>query len=350
MSNKKYIKVVHNDYGYEIYEINGDNKKKFKQQEKIIMHKLLRKYKCIKQNNTFIFTDYNLIMLNFMKEKLTSKPVKVNRKKSKKILVGVVIAAVIISGIHTLDNIEMDSESPTTVYEQTIPDYINNDQSNINDNYYVQNNINEFCYEFEKPNDKEDLIQAQNYMELFHKYEKLYGVDAQLLCAIGAQESSGFHHSYSTNGGYAVGLMQIEYIWDNEPLRVFNFEKNEYETLIVDYSKIGELEYNIKIGAAIFQNYFYHTLRNSDFVDETDYLAFTLQKYNMGPGNMRKVLSYDGNWVDNRDMIGAGDKYYFEHVLSRLENGTIINLRMEDGSYYSTKITNLSLVKHHNRV
>ena len=188
-------------------------------------------------------------------------------------------------------------------------------------------------------------------MEIYQKYEKMYGVDANLLCAIGAQESSGVHRSQSANGGHSKGIMGIENIWADASIRVFNFETNKYETITVDYSKVGELDYNIKIGAAIFQNYFYNTLKNAADIDvkETDYLPFTLQKYNMGLGNMWEVLSYEGNWMDNREKIGRGDKYYIEHVLSRLDNETVIKLRLTDGSYYSTKITNLSMVKHHSR-
>ena len=69
----------------------------------------------------------------------------------------------------------------------------------------------------------------------------------------------------------------------------------------------------------------------------------------MGPGNMWKVLGYDGHWTDNRDMIDVGDMYYFEHVLSRFDNGTTIKLRLVDGSYYITEITNLLLEKHISR-
>ena len=69
----------------------------------------------------------------------------------------------------------------------------------------------------------------------------------------------------------------------------------------------------------------------------------------MGPGNMNKVLSCDGHWIDNRDMINAGDKHYFEHVLSRLDNGTIIRIRLSDGSYCETKLINTALEKQYTR-
>ena len=72
-------------------------------------------------------------------------------------------------------------------------------------------------------------------------------------------------------------------------------------------------------------------------------LVFTLQKYNMGPGNMSKILKLGNNWIDNREMIKAGDNNYFEHVLTRLDNNTPIKVRLADGTYHTTNIVNKSL-------
>lgn len=349
----KYIKVELNDHGYEIYEVNGEIIRRFKPQYKIIMRKVLKEFDCLKQpDNTLIYYDHDLIMVKYQKEKRLSQPKKVNRIKSKQIIAGFLILAAILGGNAIKNIIEEDETPPTKTEQPTRLEETSLNPSWIsNPSYEEQDDINEFYYEFDKPNDKEALINSEEYMEIYQKYEKMYGVDADLLCAIGAQESSGIHYNHSTNGGHATGIMGIENIWKDESIRVFNFEKNEYETITVDYSKIGDLDYNIKIGASIFQNYFYNTLKNSDDIDveETDYLPFTLQKYNMGPGNMWKALEYEGNWIDNRDMINAGDKYYFEHVLSRFDNETVIKIRLTDGSYYSTKLTNLSLEKHHSR-
>ncbi len=387
-NNKKYIKLQYNDYGYEIYVISRNNKLRLNKKDKMIMHKILKKFRRIKaDDHTFIYSNYRLITLYFIKEKLQSKPKKVNRHKSKQIISGILLVTTLISGIKNLEikttdegnekssiTIELPEEN-TSKYDNgnaiienlENPNKQNQEYNNSSIHKPMKNffqyiefddttnnveeieNVNEFNYEYATPNDKEALANAEQYMEVFKKYEKIYGVDANLLCAIGAQESSGIHHKESKNGGYATGLMGIEYIWDGGEIRVFNFENNCYETIVVDYSRIGELDYNIKIGAAIFQNYFYSTLKNSNNVEETDYLAFTLQKYNMGPGNMGKVLSYGSNWIDNRDMIKAGDKRYFEHVLSRLDNDTIIRIRLQDGSYHETKVINTALEKSYSR-
>ena len=350
---------------------------------------------------------------NHNKANLKSKPKKVNRSKSRLIINGIILAGVLASAakgfnetqinktpeikadaigtqfhstsetltttpIVNIDNIDYElhfqnnSEKTTPTasqeeYEATSPhieethtEEYETISPNLDEFYDEEGNqiknpsteiseANTFTYEFDTPGDKEALNNSTQYMEVFKKYEKIYGVDANLLCAIGAQESSGIHYRESKNGGHATGIMGIENIWDKGEIRVFNFENNAYETLIVDYSRIGELDYNVKIGAAIFQNYFYSTLKNNTSLDESEQLSFSLQKYNMGPGNMRKILKISDDWINNREMINAGDKLYFEHVLSRLDNNVTISIRLADGSYHTTNIVNASLEKEYGR-
>lgn len=370
MSKKEqYIKLVISDNEYSIYLINQDKTTKLNKKNTLIMSKILKKY-IYKQtnNNTYIFPNIAPIMISFEKEKNKIKRKKVNREKSKKIAKGVLFGLALTllgttivkaqkNDIPPVDNNNIKTEKEYNFPSQT-KEKSNNiekkfNKENAEPDYYVpketsiqENNIetNEFQYYSEKIGDKKALENASNYMETFEKYEKIYGVDAKLLCAIAAQESSGIHRNYSVNG-FATGLMGIENIWSNGTILVFNFDKNEYETLTVDYSKIGELDYNVKIGAAIFQNYFYTTLnnKNSNNIDETEQLVFTLQKYNMGPGNMSKILKLGNNWIDNREMIKAGDNNYFEHVLTRLDNNTPIKVRLADGTYHTTNIVNKSL-------
>lgn len=371
MNNKdQYIKLEIIDNDYSIYLINKDKTTKLSKKNTLIMSKVLKKYIYKKtSNNVYIFPNIAPIMLSYEKEKNKIKRKKVNREKSKKIARGALIGlALTLLGTTIVDAHKKDKTQPEDnaikiekEYTSTTPikeeienstkiastkevkiDYSIDEDKEIEQ----ENNIetNKFYYYSEKIGDKQALENASNYMDTFKKYEKIYGVDANLLCAIAAQESSGIHKSYSVNG-FATGLMGIENIWANGTIRVFNFDKNEYETLTVDYSKIGELDYNVKIGAAIFQNYFYTTLnnKNSNNIDETEQLVFTLQKYNMGPGNMSKILKLGNNWIDNREMIKAGDNNYFEHVLTRLDNNTPIKVRLADGTYHTTNIVNKSL-------
>ena len=359
--NNSYIKLVYTEQGYEIYAINKGNKIKLSKKDRIIMIRVLKKFKSIKKENNRIYPNYNLITLNFLKEKLLSKPKKVNRKKSKNLLpyiaigaTATIIATLLIakfksgnkepekeSAKEAISNIEvMEEPIPTSTIpiETTIPiGTIIPETTEI-----VQDTLN-FEYDFDTPSDKKAYENSTAYMDTYLKYERIYGVDARLLCAIGAQESSGIHHEESINGGYATGIMGIENIWKDAEIRVFNFETNSYETITVDYSKIGDLDYNIKVGTAIFQNYFYSTIRNVTSLPEEELLAYTLQKYNMGIGNMNKVLKLGPNWMDNREVVNGGDKLYVEHVLSRLDNDSTIKVRLTDGSYHEVTFTNKAL-------
>lgn len=359
--DKSYIKLVRTEQGYEIYAINKGQKTKLSKQQKIIMTRVLKKFTPIKKDNTYIYPNYKLITLNFLKEKLLSKHKKVNRNKSKNILPGIAFVA---SAVLTLSlfiakfsqrNKEPQKESSkdpfsiVEVLEEPIPSTTIPIETTIPEVIEFAPDILKFEYDFETPSDKQAYDNSSTYMDTYLKYEKIYGVDARILCAIGAQESSGIHHEESINGGYAIGVMGIENIWADSDLRVFNFETNSYETIKVDYSKMGDLDYNIKIGAAIFQNYFYGTKRNVTSIPEEEFLAYTLQKYNMGPGNMTKVLKLGPNWMDNREVVNGGDKLYVEHVLSRLDNDTTIKVRLTDGSYYETTITNKALENNYSR-
>jgi len=398
MNNKPYIELIRTDTGYEIFINENNQKKKLTVKDKMIMKKILslRPF-TLTDNNTYKYEDFNFIMYHFRKNRASKKAPKVNRIKSK-LIIGGIVAATVLSFLsinnkaeeyknnnilvnNALSKAIIETESSdltkfeqkynttenqdiivTLINESTKEPHLttysyNNNEENIetetkytyteprseapNEENYKELNI--FNYYFDTPGDPDAYTNSTQYMDLFEKYERMYGVDARLLCAIGAQESSGIHHEYSLNGGYGTGLMGIEYIWDQGNIYVFNFETNEYEVITVDYSRIGELEYNIKVGAAIFQSYFYDTLKNNNDIDKNEQLAFSIQKYNMGPGNMANLLSMGYNWQDNRDMINAGDSLYFEHVLSRLDNDTTLNIRLTDGSYFQTTINNNAL-------
>lgn len=368
MTNQKsYIKMVYNEPKYDIYIINKGESKKLSNQERIIMSRVLKKFKPIEKGNICIYPNYNLITLNYLKERLLFKPKKVNRKKSKNIIPGV---AIVVSGAlvvslfiakfkpgnkdyqtdsvkASISNVEIMEEpipSSTIPIETTVPIETTIPETTE----FVQDKL-EFEYEFDTPSDKAAYENSTAYMDTYLKYERIYGIDARLLCAIGAQESSGKHYKESRNGGYATGIMGIENIWNGADIKVFNFETNSYETIKVDYSKIGELDYNIKIGAAIFQECFYGTLRNVSSIPEEEFLAYTIQKYNMGSGNMGKILKLGPNWMDNREVAKGGDKLYVEHVLSRLDNDTTLKIRLKDGTYHEVTLTNKALDLKHAR-
>lgn len=389
MNNNSYIQVIQKRDGtYEVKRITKRsdgylNVKSFTEKDTLIMVKTIAKHQeKLKyqqpQKNIFIYNEVGKLMNYFKKEKIRNK--KINRIKSRAIATSIALAASISVG--TSLTTSLSTQADPTVSSTNIETQIEDNQvTESNDNIItleynepleevkeednitysdpnIDNNIsyvetmpsieeNNFSYYYDEEMNKATFDNASEYMDTFKKYEAIYGIDANLLCAIGAQESSGVHLNYSANGA-SYGIMGVEYIWEDASLTAYNFETNSYETITVDFSRITDLDYNIKIGAMIFQDCFYGTLNNNaDTIDKSEQLAFTLQKYNMGPGNMDSVLSLGPNWIDNREVARGGDKQYFEHIFSKLDNNTTINIKLIDGSYHTTSITNKALENHY---
>lgn len=165
------------------------------------------------------------------------------------------------------------------------------------------------------------LFVKENYGNVIGKYSKMYDLDADLICAIATQER-GVHSSTVDEGG-AIGLMQIQVsVWNGSKISVYNYDTGKNETIDVTLEKLKDVDFNIKTGCAIFQNYLKQM--NGNIVAAT-------QAYNMGPGTMRKILanySYssgktideilddtdDLNWMEYRNSSYAGDPDYIEHV------------------------------------
>lgn len=189
-----------------------------------------------------------------------------------------------------------------------------------------------------------------DYIDTFERYGNQYGIDPRLLAAIAAQESSGVHSSRSLNGA-AIGLMQIEIkVWQNQKLTAYNFQTKEYETIQVDRESLGESDYNIKVAAMILQNCLVNFQYN---------IPISLQCYNMGSGNMRKVLKAYCNdvgieiedmiqnqvsleWVSYLKKARGGDKHYIENVLSFLPDGTELLFTTPDYNTVNVIIDNVN--------
>lgn len=153
-----------------------------------------------------------------------------------------------------------------------------------------------------------------NYQAYFEKYGKMYGIDPDLLMAIGAQER-GTHSNVIDTGG-AIGLMQVQVgVWNGSTLKVFNYNTNEYEYIKITTEQLKNVDFNIRVGAAIYQ----WNLRTFNY----DPIA-ALQAYNFGYGSVSRLInSYGGNWMAKRTIINGGnfskgDHLYVEHVLSYL--------------------------------
>ncbi len=105
------------------------------------------------------------------------------------------------------------------------------------------------------------------------------------MIAIATQENGSHDDNVYNIGG--TGLCQIENsIWDNKELTAYNFNTGNYETITVDGERLGELEYNIKVACMILSFYMNYQKYN---------IMLGLQTYNMGPGNMEKVITMAAN-------------------------------------------------------
>ena len=105
-------------------------------------------------------------------------------------------------------------------------------------------------------------------------------------------------------------------------LKAYNYETNSEEKIHITLDKLKDVDFNIKVGCAIFQNYLNQMNGN---------VIAAIQSYNMGPGSVKKIIStyasatgktYDEvlnnfediNWLDYRNSSYPGDPDYVEHV------------------------------------
>lgn len=308
---------------------------------------------------------------------------KINRKKSREVKRFIIRMALLSSlgfvgfnGVKGVKNILIDSSKASNSISYNDDkelkrsnvdlgfDNVNNAVSDNDDDTFVNvsnsSDVNddiiikdlEFDYEYSDIGDKEALENAYQYNYYFELYGNMYGIEPKLLALIAAQESSGVHKEYSENG-FATGLMGIENVWSGETVRAYNYQTQEMEQMTIDYDRVSsDVDYNIKVGAMIFQQKLNAAVKNrGDLFSENELLAYAIQKYNLGGGNSARLFKIgNGDWISNRDFIDAGDSRYFEHVLSRLDNEDTINLMYynEDTgkiTIYSTTVYNYALEK-----
>lgn len=317
----------------------------------------IRRDKMLKKNTnknatTKKFNDKDIEKLaTNKKKKLTGK--KVNRKKSKvivpqKVAIAVVMGAIIgVGGVKLSNNNENKRKEPTDISYEEVKnsddvDVITYDDGDMYDyKEEVENDTNSNYLEFDYYSDSDkkisnnDIENTLRYKDIFDKYGHEFGIDSNLLIALATNESSGIHDiDYDEPD---IGIMQIEWsVWLNKKVKAYNYEKNEFDSLIITNDVIESLEGNIKAGTMILQENINKTVRygyDDKLINASDILPYSLQRYNMGVGNMQKLLRMGGDWKDNRNEITAGDSKYFEHVLAYLkllDNGEDIKINSFD--------------------
>lgn len=188
----------------------------------------------------------------------------------------------------------------------------------------------------------ECLEKAKRYDDIFEKYGNQYGIDKNYLEAKAAQETGGDHYNNLGNTA-AWGIMQIEKSANiGRVIKAYNFETDQIDEVTITYEGLQDLDSNIKIGAMIAQNCFEKWNYN---------IPLAIQEYNMGEGNIEKMLSTCSSleniereeltrnttnpaWLDYRAFLNSGDPEYIEHVFRYLDNGYTLKFRRVDNKEY----------------
>lgn len=185
------------------------------------------------------------------------------------------------------------------------------------------------------------------YGDIITKYANDYGIDPVIAIAVATQER-GVHSTKKDPGG-ATGLMQIQNsVWVDQEVSAYNYTTGKQDRFIVKEEMLSNVESNIKIGCMILQN----------AMQYMDYNVLAgIQCYNMGYGNMSKILNAyanekgiskqevlsnktDTGWLEYRDMIKVGDQRYLEHVLSWIGPNVNVSVNSKDGQTTAVSCTN----------
>lgn len=192
-----------------------------------------------------------------------------------------------------------------------------------------------------RSNDEKAIRAKELYYSKIQRYAKKYGLDPDIVCAIATQER-GIHSSVKDSGG-AIGLMQIQVsVWHDKTIEVFDYEENKTKMIYITEDKLKDIDFNIEVGCAVFQDCLNHMKGN---------VIAALQSYNTGPYAVDDIIKKycnvsgktklqilqenDLNWLDYRTSDYNGDPDYVEHVLSYF-NGDIASLQVQynSGSNY----------------
>ena len=331
----KEINSMDDSYSYVTFEnIKGSELKYLIEQEKE-REKEEQIYKEEKENQKFKPTP----------RKNTHKVVRKNRFKKNTIIVASTATVMLLAGIGltnigiTRDNpkSEISYEPPVSVEEiitepQTndnyeYENYNENQNQNVNNEEIIDLNVEE------NTQNEKYLYCKNNYGDLITKYANIYGIDPNLAIAVFTHER-GYHSDVMDPGG-AIGLCQVQLdVWNNQDVKAYNFETNNWDTYHIKEENIKNLEENIKAGVMILQ----------DSLRQVSYIVFQgVQNYNYGLGNLNVAFRNSGlnseqlneqnnkDWLQYRDLIKGGDPQYIEHVFQYIPSDTTLHFKTPDG-------------------
>lgn len=242
------------------------------------------------------------------------------------------------------------SENAIYLENEDIDFLINELEQSENQNTEINEMFQEDAFHFSYENRVNNgaYQNAMRYEDLFEKYANMYGLDKNLLIAVASQESSGDHYS-NLEGGPAIGIMQVEKAPNiGQTIEVYNFELGHKESIEITEEKLKDLEQNIKIGAMLLRHSIVYNNYN---------ISIGVQNYNMGFGNMGKILETcsekesttidelkdsptNNTWLQYRTICEAGDTEYLEHVFSYIPEGEPIKIKDTENNTYTLQIQN----------
>ena len=331
----KEINSMDDSYSYVTFEnIKGSELKYLIEQEKE-REQEEQIYKEEKENQKFKPTP----------RKNTHKVVRMNRFKKNTIIVASTATVMLLAGIGltnigiTRDNpkSEISYEPPVSIEEiitepQTndnyeYENYNENQNQNVNNEEIIDLNVEE------NTQNEKYLYCKNNYGDLITKYANIYGIDPNLAIAVFTHER-GYHSDVMDPGG-AIGLCQVQLdVWNNQDVKAYNFETNNWDTYNIKEENIKNLEENIKAGVMILQ----------DSLRQVSYMVFQgVQNYNYGLGNLNVAFRQSGlnadelneqnnkEWMQYRDLIKGGDPLYIEHVFQYVPSDSDLHFKTPDG-------------------
>lgn len=215
----------------------------------------------------------------------------------------------------------------------------------------VDNSTDALLKELDEPQDNSNQFVNMSFNDEFdyvkynHVISNFYQDTEERASRWGVSTNLALGQISQESGGYVENLMQIQWnSWKDQPIKVFNFEKNEYEKIILtdhpqDFQNQGITQFisqedlknpktNISIGCIILRYCFDQMEHN---------IIVAIQAYNFGVNNMNKVLDAaaadrgctrsdilrnqtDTSYLNYRNIIDVGDPLYVENTLRFLQD------------------------------
>ena len=198
----------------------------------------------------------------FIFDKIAEKKYKLNKDGFKKKVALSISSVIIVVGILMVSatSIHKTLDKPITTVEVTEDiKYTDNHESTIEVlettiEKESEENINDIIDKFNIGSQKnsDDVLKTKGlyYNKICSICEK-YNIDPDVILAIATQEQ-GVHNPDAE--GSAIGLMQIEKVHIGDTIVVHNYLTDEDEKYVITEELLQDLDFNIIIGIAIFQN------------------------------------------------------------------------------------------------